>query len=89
MNGRERGGTGADLVGQGGQAEFDAFPRITLGLPVQGLMLAKLLEEDRRQKVRPGSAAWSGMERGRSLRDLLAVATCELLAHRLDHLPLP
>ncbi len=57
MNRPERGGTGADLVGQGRQAEFDAFPRIALGLSVQGLMLAELLEEDRRQKVRPGPAA--------------------------------
>ncbi len=81
-------GAGSNLIGQGREAEFDAFPGITLRLPVEWLMLPELLEEDRRQQVRPGPAAWRGMEGRRRLRDLLAVAAGELLSDGLDHLPL-
>lgn len=51
-------------------------------------MLAELVEQDHRQKIGAGPPARDGMERGRSLADLLAIAAGELLAHRLDHLPL-
>ena len=79
---------GADLVGQRREAEIDAFAPIALALPVQRLMLAELLEQDHRQQVRPGEAARRHMERRRRLGDRLAVPARELLAHRLDHLPL-
>ena len=84
---RERGGAGADLVGERREAEIDAFAGIALGLAVQRLVLAELLEEDRRQQVRPGPAARRRMERRRRLADPLAVPAGELLAHGLDHLP--
>ena len=80
---------GADLVGQGGEAERHAFPGIAFGLAVQRLMLAELLEQDHRQEAGAGPAARDDMERRRRLADLLAVAARELLAHVLDHLPLP
>ena len=50
-------------------------------------MLAELLEQDHRQQARTGKAARRHMERRRRLRDLLAVPAGELLAHRLDDLP--
>ena len=77
-----------DLVGQRRQAEIDALSRITLALPVQRLMLCKLLEEDHCQEVRTGKAARRHMERSRWLGDLLALPAGELLPHGLDHLPL-
>src|SRR6056297_1519427 len=89
MNRRERGGTGASLIGQGREAEIDTFPGIAFCLPVERLMLSELLEEDRRQEVRAGPSARGGMERRRRLADRLAMAAGELLADGLDHLPLP
>ena len=61
---------------------------IALALPVQRLMLAELLEQDHGQQVGAGKAARRHMERRRRLGDRLAVPARELLAHRLDHLPL-
>ena len=87
--GLKRSGTGANLVGQRRQAEIDALAGIALCLPVQRLMLAELLEQDRCQQVRPGPSPWRRMERRRGLADLLAGATREPLADGLDHLPLP
>ena len=52
-------------------------------------MLPELLEQDHRQQVRPGEAARRHMERRRRLGDRLTCPAGELLAHRLDHLPLP
>ena len=43
----QRGGAGPDLVGQGGKADLDALLGITLRLPVEGLMLSELLEQQR------------------------------------------
>ena len=51
-------------------------------------MLAVLLEQDRRQQAGPRPASGHHMERRRRLADALAVAARELLAHRLDYLPL-
>ena len=79
--------TGADLVGQRRDGEFDAFAGIALALPVERLMLAELLEQDHGQKVGPGKTARRRMERRRRLRDRLARPAGELLAHRLDDLP--
>ena len=52
-------------------------------------MLPVLLEQDHRQQARPGKAARQHVERRRRLADLLAGPAGELLAHVLDHLPLP
>ncbi len=51
-------------------------------------MLSELLEQDRCQEVRPHKAARRRMEGRGFLRDRLAGPACELLPHRLDHLPL-
>jgi hypothetical protein len=79
---------GADQVGQCRQAQVDALPPIAFALAVQRLVLAKLLEQDHGQQVGAGEAAWRGVERRRRLGDGLARPARELLAHRLDHLPL-
>jgi hypothetical protein len=42
----QRGSAGPDLIGQRREAEVDAFPGVALGLPVQRLVLAELLEQD-------------------------------------------
>ena len=78
---------GADRVGHGRQRDRRALERVTLGLPVQRLMLAELLEHDHRQQARARPGARNDMERRRRLADLLAVAAGELLSNRLDHLP--
>ena len=89
MQRRQRRGGGADLVGERREAELDALAGVALGLAVQRLVLAELLEQDHRQQARAGPAARRRVERRRRLGDALAVATGELLPHRLDHLPLP
>ena len=78
---------GAHLVGQGRQAEIDAFARVAIPLAVERLVLAVLLEDDHRQQVGTRPAPGCRVERRRRLGDLLAMAAGELLAHRLDHLP--
>ena len=45
MDRLQRNGSGADLIGERRQADVDAFPGIALGLTIQGLMLAELLEQ--------------------------------------------
>ena len=77
----------ADLVGQGRQTDRHALLGIAFGLPVERLMLAKLYEQDHRQKTGTGPAAGDHMERRRRLADLLAVPASELLADMLDDLP--
>ena len=79
---------GTYLVCQRRQAQGHAFAGVALGLAVERLMLAVLLEQDHRQQAGPGPAAGHDVVRGRRLADVLAVAARELLAHRLDHLPL-
>ncbi len=81
-------GAGADLVGQGREAEGHAFAGVALGLTVQRLMLAELLEQDHRQQVGAGPAARRHVEGRGRLGDRLAVPAGELLADVLDHLPL-
>ena len=54
---------GANLVGQRRQAEIDALAGVAIALPVQRLVLAVLLEDDHRQKVRARPApgvGWNG-----------------------------
>src|SRR6476619_3768562 len=55
-------------------------------LAVERDMHAALVEQDRRQQLRPDEAARRGMERRRRLGDLFAIAAGELLAHCLDDL---
>ena len=83
----KRGRAGADLVRQCRDAEADPLAGEAVALPVQRLMLAKFVEQDHRQKVRPGKAARRHMERRRRLRDGLAGAAGEPLTDGLDHLP--
>ena len=80
---------GADPVGERRQAQRHAFPGVALGLPVERLMLAVLLEQDHGEKARAGEAARQHMERRRGLADLLACPAGELLPDVLQHLPLP
>jgi hypothetical protein len=63
----QRHGAGAHLVGQRRQAQRDALARVALALPVERLMLAKLLEQYHRQKAWPREAARRDMERRRRL----------------------
>ena len=69
------------------QAEIDPLAGVAVALPVQRLVLAVLLEHDRRQQVGARPAPGCRMERRRRLGDLLARPAGELLAHRPDHLP--
>ena len=57
VQGRECNGTRAYLVGQRREAELDALTGIALGLPVERLVLGKLLEQNHRQQVRARPAA--------------------------------
>ena len=79
----------ANLVSEGRQTEIDAFQSIALGLAVQRLMLAVLLEQDHRQKAGPGPAAGHDVEWGWGLRDRLAIPAGDLLPDMLDHFPGP
>jgi hypothetical protein len=50
-------------VGHGRQRDWHAFQSVALGLPVQGLMLAELLEHDHGQGARAGhprAMGWNG-----------------------------
>lgn len=84
----EYGTASADATGHRRQAERNAFAFEALDLTVKRQMLAELVEQDHRQKIGAGPSARNGVEGGRSLADLLAVAAGELLAYRLDHFPL-
>ena len=75
-------------VGHGRQADRHTFPSIALGLPVQGLMLAELLEQRSSPADWRPPIPWRSHGRGRRLADLLAIPAGELLPHRFDHLPL-
>ncbi len=79
----------AHLVGKRREAQLYAFARVALGLTIERLMLAVLLEQDHRQKARPGKAARQNMKRRGRLRDPFAGAASELLADVLHDLPLP
>ena len=87
--GVERCADGAHRVGHGRERDRRALERIAVGLPVEGLVLAKLLERNHREQARTRPSPRDHMERRRRLADLLAVPARELLSHRLDHLPPP
>ena len=82
------GAAGTYLVCQRRQAQGHALASVAFGLAVERLMLTVLLEQDYRQQAGAGPAAGHDVVRRRRLADVLAVAARELLAHRLDHLPL-
>lgn len=88
MEGPQRRGTGADMIGQRRQGQIDALATVALALTVQRLVLPELLEQHHRQQVRVGMAARDDVERRRRLGDRLAFPAGEALAHRLDHFPL-
>ena len=85
----EDGTAGADLIGQGREAERHPFPGVAFSLAVERLVLPKLLEQDHRQEARTGPTTGDHMERRRRLADLLAVPAGKLLPDMLDHLPPP
>ena len=62
---RQSDGAVTDLVGQRRQAELDAFAGVALGLTVERLMLAVLLEQDHRQKARTGEPRPAAAAAGR------------------------
>ena len=84
----ERERSRADLVGERRQAQRHAFAGEALGLAVERLVLAVLLEQQHGEEAGAGPATRHDMEGRRWLRDRLAVPAGELLAHRLDDLPL-
>ncbi len=84
----QHGAAGAYLIGQRRQAQGYALAGVALGLAVERLMLAVLLEQDHGQQAGPRPASGHDVERRRRLLDGLAVAARELLAHMLDHFPL-
>jgi len=84
---RQRRRAAADLVGQGRQADRHTLLGTALRLPVERLMLTKLLEQHHRQQAWPRAAPGDHVERRRGLADLLAITTGELFADVLDHLP--
>lgn len=51
-----------DQVGQRRETEIDAFAPVSLALPVEGLMLAELVEQDHGQQIGPGKTAWRHVE---------------------------
>ena len=78
--------SGADLISQGRETERHAFTGEPLGLPIEGLVLPVLLEQEHREEARSGPSARDHVEGSGCLRDLLAVPAREFLADRLDHL---
>ena len=70
----QRYGARAHLVGQCRDAQIDPLASIAVPLPVQRYVLPVLLEEDRRQQVRPRPAARCRVEGRRRLGDGLAVS---------------
>src|SRR5262249_2828815 len=80
---------GADMIGQGRDVEVNPLPGVGFALSVQRLRLAILGVKDHCQQAWPDMAARDDMERRRRLSDLLTDPASELLAHGLDHLPLP
>ena len=84
----QQSGAAADLVGQRRQAEIDSLASVALGLAVERLMLAILLEQHHGQEAWAGEATRKHVERRRRLADRLAVPASELLANVLHDLPL-
>lgn len=83
----QREGSGTDLVGERRYAERHAFAGETLGLAVERLMLAVLLEQQHGEEAWACPSAWHDVERRRRLGDRLAIPAGDLLPHGLDDLP--
>ena len=86
---QQRGRAGSDVIRHGGERNLDPFAVILLALAVERLMVGVLRDQDHRQQARPRIAACDRVERRRRLRDPLAGAAGELLAHMLGHEPAP
>src|SRR4030081_2681786 len=86
---RQHRAAGADLIGQGRQAEGHSLLGVALGLAVQWLMLPILLEQDHRQKAWTGPAPGGHMERRRRLAALSRVAAGGLFPGTRGSPPLP
>jgi len=79
----------AHPVGQGRHVKLDAFAGIDRALARQRQMQAVLGEQHVGQQPRSGASPGDRVRRRRRLGDLLAAPARVLLAHVLDHLPLP
>ena len=88
VNRHQRECGGADLIGKGGNAQRHAFASEPVGLAVQWLVLAVLLEQQHGEEAGAGPSARHDVKRCRWLADLLAVPAGELLTDGLDDLPL-
>jgi hypothetical protein len=73
-----------DLIGQRRDRKVNPFALEPLALTVQRNLLPELVEQNRRQKLRPDEAAGRGMEGCRRLRDCFAITACELQAARSE-----
>ena len=78
----------ADLAGERRKAQGHALAGEALGLPVEGLVLPELLEQQHGKEARASPATRHDMERCWWLRDRLAIPAGKLLADGLDDLPL-
>ncbi len=78
-------GAGPHPASQGGRIQRNSFTGKGCRLPVQGLLVRKLPDQDRGQKVRSRPSADKGMEWGWQLGNGLAVPTAALLAYCLDN----
>src|SRR5271168_1250230 len=79
VEGFERDGAGADLIGERRETEIHTFQGVTITLPVQRLMLAKLFEHQHGQEAWSEQAARRDMEGSWGLRDFLARPAREFL----------
>jgi len=85
----QRCSSGADPVGERGHIEWNALVSVGRALPVERQMQPVFGKQDVGEQSRAGAAARNGVEGCRRLGDRLAGPAGELLAHVLDHLPLP
>ncbi len=69
----------ADQVGKRRGAELHAFPGKPVGLAVERLVLAVLLEQQHREKAGACPSAWHHVERCSRLRQEQASQPCQLL----------
>ena len=79
---------GANLIGQGREAEIYTLAGIAVALAIEWLMCAKLLEQHHRQEAGTKQPPGCHMEWRGWLRDRLTIPAGELLPDSLDHLPL-
>ena len=85
----QSGRRGANPVRQCRYVEINALAGIGRALPVERQMQAIFGEQHLCEQMRSGAAARDRVRGGRRLGDRFAGAAGELLAHVLDHFPLP